>query len=157
MGLLLKSSYCSKSNVCEAPVLQVSHFRGMKKSSLKWLFAKCMKSSYDVGRCFGVIVRRKILTPFNCLSGHESKIKCVVFQITEQIKILHQEKLKPFKIEIAKDDATALKLVSEFEATIYTPAVVCAQSRLAARLGLKCLSVGVMKGPQSLNGYVGNP
>lgn len=58
-------------------------------------------------------------------------------------------------MEIAKDDATALKLVSEFEATIYTPAVVCAQSRLAAHFGLKCLSVGVMKGPQSFNGYVG--
>lgn len=57
---------------------------------------------------------------------------CGFFQITEQIKSLHQEKLQPYRIEIAKDDAAAVKLVSEFEATIYTPAVVCAQSCLVA-------------------------
>eukprot|EP00066_Takifugu_rubripes_P027500 XP_011616766.1 PREDICTED: uncharacterized protein LOC101074536 isoform X1 [Takifugu rubripes] len=44
-------------------------------------------------------------------------------QITEQIKSLHQEKLQPYRIAIAKDDAAAVKLLSEFEATIYTPAV----------------------------------
>ncbi|CAG13016.1 unnamed protein product, partial [Tetraodon nigroviridis] len=51
------------------------------------------------------------------------QLRADALQITEQIKSLHQEKLQPYKIEIAKDDAKALKLVSEFEATIHTPAV----------------------------------
>lgn len=66
------------------------------------------------------------------LSFQFCDIICVVFQITEQIKSLHQEKLQPYKIEIAKDDAKAMKLVSEFEATIYTPAVVGVHSCLVA-------------------------
>ncbi|KAL7388120.1 hypothetical protein ABVT39_007529 [Epinephelus coioides] len=44
-------------------------------------------------------------------------------QITEQIKTLLQEKLQPYKIEIAKDADKAVKLVSEFETSIYTPAM----------------------------------
>ncbi|XP_042339336.1 uncharacterized protein LOC121940690, partial [Plectropomus leopardus] len=44
-------------------------------------------------------------------------------QITEQIKTLLQEKLQPYKIEIARDAAKAAKLVAEFEASIYTPAM----------------------------------
>ncbi|XP_059212986.1 uncharacterized protein LOC131991549 [Centropristis striata] len=43
-------------------------------------------------------------------------------QITEQIKSL-QEKLQLFKMEIAKDAAQAVTLVSEFEASIHTPAM----------------------------------
>lgn len=72
-------------------------------------------------------------------------VNCIVFQITEQIKSLHQEKLQPYKIEIAKDDARALKLVSEFEATIYTPAVVCVQLLLGTYFCLQCLSSGASK------------
>ncbi|TWW68265.1 Actin-57B Precursor [Takifugu flavidus] len=60
----------------------------------------------------------------------KARLQLQVFQlqedalkITEQIKSLHQEKLQPYRIEIAKDDAAAVKLLSEFEATIYTPAV----------------------------------
>lgn len=45
-------------------------------------------------------------------------------QITEQIKTLLQEKLQPYKIEIAKDAAKAVMLVSEFKASIHTPAMV---------------------------------
>ncbi|XP_056284825.1 uncharacterized protein KIAA1755 [Pseudoliparis swirei] len=51
-------------------------------------------------------------------------------QIAEQIKTLLQEKLQPYKIEIAKDAATAAALVSEFEASIHTPAmalILCAE------------------------------
>ncbi|XP_037606562.1 uncharacterized protein LOC119476946 [Sebastes umbrosus] len=44
-------------------------------------------------------------------------------QITEQIKTLLQEKLQPYKIQIAKDAAKAAMLVSEFEASIHTPAM----------------------------------
>ncbi|XP_039982148.1 uncharacterized protein LOC120789485 [Xiphias gladius] len=44
-------------------------------------------------------------------------------QITEQIETLLQEKLQPYKIEIAKDAARAVALVSHFEASIHTPAV----------------------------------
>nr|XP_046228181.1 uncharacterized protein LOC124050094 [Scatophagus argus] len=44
-------------------------------------------------------------------------------QITEQIKTLHQEKLQAYKIEIAKDAAKAAMLVSEFEASVHTPAM----------------------------------
>nr|XP_040015806.1 uncharacterized protein LOC120807635 isoform X2 [Gasterosteus aculeatus aculeatus] len=44
-------------------------------------------------------------------------------QITEQIKTLLQEKLQPYKIEIAKDAARAVMLVSEFEVSIHTPAM----------------------------------
>ncbi|XP_035534960.1 proto-oncogene DBL [Morone saxatilis] len=44
-------------------------------------------------------------------------------QITEQINTLFQEKLQPYKIEIAKDAAKAVLLVSEFEASIHTPAM----------------------------------
>ncbi|XP_018555248.1 puratrophin-1 [Lates calcarifer] len=44
-------------------------------------------------------------------------------QVTEQIEILLQEKLQPYKIEIAKDAAKAAMLVSHFEASIHTPAM----------------------------------
>ncbi|XP_070844132.1 uncharacterized protein [Chaetodon trifascialis] len=44
-------------------------------------------------------------------------------QITEQIKTLLQEKLQSYKIEIAKDAAKAVMLVSEFKASIHTPAM----------------------------------
>ncbi|XP_031722168.1 uncharacterized protein LOC116393742 [Anarrhichthys ocellatus] len=51
-------------------------------------------------------------------------------QITEQIKTLLQEKLQPYKIEIAKDAAEAVMLVSEFQASVHTPAmalILCAE------------------------------
>ena len=53
-------------------------------------------------------------------------MKCVYFcvQITDQIKTLLQEKLQPYKIQIAKDAAKASMLVSEFEASVHTPAMV---------------------------------
>ncbi|XP_037305125.2 uncharacterized protein LOC119194817 [Pungitius pungitius] len=44
-------------------------------------------------------------------------------QITEQIKTLLQEKLQLYKIEIAKDAAEAVMLVSEFEVSIHAPAM----------------------------------
>ncbi|XP_033932068.1 uncharacterized protein [Pseudochaenichthys georgianus] len=44
-------------------------------------------------------------------------------QITEQIKTLLQEKLQPYKIEIAKEAAEAVLLVSRFEAAIHRPAM----------------------------------
>ncbi|KAK1889153.1 Actin-3 [Dissostichus eleginoides] len=44
-------------------------------------------------------------------------------QITEQIKTLLQEKLQPYKIEIAKEAAEAVLLVSRFEASIHRPAM----------------------------------
>ncbi|XP_045915964.1 uncharacterized protein LOC123977384 [Micropterus dolomieu] len=44
-------------------------------------------------------------------------------QITEQIKTFLQDKLDPYKIEIVKDPAKAMMLVSEFEASIHTPAM----------------------------------
>ncbi|XP_078130224.1 uncharacterized protein LOC144533037 isoform X3 [Sander vitreus] len=44
-------------------------------------------------------------------------------QITEQIKTLLEEKLQPYKMEIAKDAAKAVMLVSEFEASIHTHAM----------------------------------
>ncbi|XP_040920128.1 uncharacterized protein LOC121199473 [Toxotes jaculatrix] len=44
-------------------------------------------------------------------------------QITDQIEAFLQEKLQPYKIEIAKDAAKAQMLVSHFEASIHTPAV----------------------------------
>nr|XP_020467174.1 uncharacterized protein LOC109966582 [Monopterus albus] len=42
--------------------------------------------------------------------------------ITEQIETL-QEKLQPYKVEIAKDAAEGVNLVSQFEASIHTPAM----------------------------------
>ncbi|XP_029589824.1 uncharacterized protein LOC115174932 isoform X1 [Salmo trutta] len=44
-------------------------------------------------------------------------------QITEQIKSLQKEKLQPYRIEISKDARRAEMLTSEFEASIYTPAM----------------------------------
>ncbi|KAA8583410.1 hypothetical protein FQN60_015956, partial [Etheostoma spectabile] len=44
-------------------------------------------------------------------------------QITEQIKTLLEEKLQPYKMEIAKDAAKAVMLVSEFKASIHTHAM----------------------------------
>ncbi|XP_044025580.1 uncharacterized protein LOC122863288 isoform X1 [Siniperca chuatsi] len=44
-------------------------------------------------------------------------------QITEQIRTLPEDKLDPYKMEIAKDPATAVTRVSEFEASIHTPAM----------------------------------
>ncbi|CAB1342775.1 unnamed protein product [Coregonus sp. 'balchen'] len=44
-------------------------------------------------------------------------------QIMEQIKSLQKEKLQPYRIEIAKDARRAETLTSEFEASIYTPAM----------------------------------
>ncbi|XP_028460278.1 uncharacterized protein LOC114572744 isoform X2 [Perca flavescens] len=44
-------------------------------------------------------------------------------QITEQIKTLLEEKLQPYKMEIAKDAAKAVMLVSQFEASIHTHAM----------------------------------
>ncbi|XP_054473984.1 uncharacterized protein LOC129106788 [Anoplopoma fimbria] len=51
------------------------------------------------------------------------QLKEDALQITEQIKTLLQEKLQPYKIEIAKDAGRAVMLVSEFEASIHTPAM----------------------------------
>lgn len=45
-------------------------------------------------------------------------------QITEQTDILLQKKLQPYKIEIADEASRAEKLVSEFQTSIHTPAVV---------------------------------
>ncbi|CDQ70039.1 unnamed protein product [Oncorhynchus mykiss] len=44
-------------------------------------------------------------------------------QLTEQIKSLQKEKLQPYRIEISKDARRAEMLTSEFEASIYTPAM----------------------------------
>ncbi|KAF3702527.1 Actin CyI, cytoplasmic Precursor [Channa argus] len=44
-------------------------------------------------------------------------------RITEQIEMLLQSKLQPYNIEIAKDSAKAVTLVSQFEASIHTPAM----------------------------------
>uniref|UniRef100_UPI0037E767F0 guanine nucleotide exchange factor DBS n=1 Tax=Semicossyphus pulcher TaxID=241346 RepID=UPI0037E767F0 len=44
-------------------------------------------------------------------------------QVTEQIRTLFEEKLQPYKIEIAPDATKAAMLVSEFEASIHTPAM----------------------------------
>uniref|UniRef100_A0A674E6Q5 Si:ch211-241j12.3 n=3 Tax=Salmo trutta TaxID=8032 RepID=A0A674E6Q5_SALTR len=44
-------------------------------------------------------------------------------QITEQIKSYQKEKLQPYRIEIAKDARKAETLTSEFEASIYKPAM----------------------------------
>ncbi|KAK5853357.1 hypothetical protein PBY51_007149 [Eleginops maclovinus] len=44
-------------------------------------------------------------------------------QITEQIKTLLEEKLQPYKIEIAKEASQAMMLVSQFEASIHRPAM----------------------------------
>uniref|UniRef100_A0A671TZD3 Si:ch211-241j12.3 n=1 Tax=Sparus aurata TaxID=8175 RepID=A0A671TZD3_SPAAU len=44
-------------------------------------------------------------------------------QITEQIQTLQEDKLQPYKMEIAKDAAGAVMLVSEFEVSIHTPAM----------------------------------
>lgn len=91
---------------------------------------------------------------FILISFQFCEVNCVVFQITEQIKSLHQEKLQPYKIEIAKDDAKAMKLVSEFEATIYTPAVVSVHSCLVAHF----VQTFFQKGPeQVLNCLIGKP
>lgn len=56
---------------------------------------------------------------------------CLVFecvslflQVTEQIERFFQDKLQPYKIEIAKDAAKAVTLTSHFETSIHTPAVV---------------------------------
>lgn len=45
-------------------------------------------------------------------------------QVSEKIETLLQEKIQPFKVEIAKDPTKAVILVSEFEASIHTPAMV---------------------------------
>lgn len=45
-------------------------------------------------------------------------------KITDQIQTLHGERLQPYNLEIAKDGARAMKLVTEFESTIHTPAMV---------------------------------
>ncbi|XP_023144520.2 uncharacterized protein LOC111580836 [Amphiprion ocellaris] len=44
-------------------------------------------------------------------------------QITEKIETLLQEKLQPYKMDIAKDAAKAAMMVSEFETSIHTPAM----------------------------------
>ncbi|XP_029902975.1 uncharacterized protein LOC115356102 isoform X2 [Myripristis murdjan] len=44
-------------------------------------------------------------------------------QITEQIETLLKEKLQPYRLEIAKDAAKAEMSASEFEASVYTPAM----------------------------------
>ncbi|KAF7658369.1 hypothetical protein LDENG_00013510 [Lucifuga dentata] len=44
-------------------------------------------------------------------------------QITGQIETLLLEKLQPYRVEIAKDAATAGKLLSEFEMPVHTPAM----------------------------------
>ena len=54
--------------------------------------------------------------------------ECVSLQITEQILTLQEDKLQPYKMEIAKDAAGAVTLVSEFEASIHTPAMVLTHS-----------------------------
>lgn len=50
--------------------------------------------------------------------------ECVYLQITEQIQTLQEDKLQSYKMEIAKDAAGAVMLVSEFEVSIHTPAMV---------------------------------
>lgn len=45
-------------------------------------------------------------------------------KITDQIQTLHGERLQPYNLEFAKDGARAGKLVTEFESTIHTPAMV---------------------------------
>lgn len=45
-------------------------------------------------------------------------------QITEQIHRLQKEKLQSYRIEIAKDARKAEILTSQFEASIYIPAMV---------------------------------
>lgn len=45
-------------------------------------------------------------------------------QVSEKIETLLREKIQPFKVEIAKDPTKAVILVSEFEASIHTPAMV---------------------------------
>ncbi|XP_013120046.1 uncharacterized protein LOC100698705 isoform X1 [Oreochromis niloticus] len=44
-------------------------------------------------------------------------------QVSEKIETLLREKIRPFKVEIAKDPTKAVILVSEFEASIHTPAM----------------------------------
>ncbi|KAM7394944.1 hypothetical protein PAMA_006604 [Pampus argenteus] len=51
------------------------------------------------------------------------QLREAALQITEQIETLLQEKLQPYKMEIAKDAAKGEKLVSEFETSIETPAM----------------------------------
>ncbi|XP_029318578.1 uncharacterized protein LOC115028846 isoform X2 [Cottoperca gobio] len=56
-------------------------------------------------------------------------------QITERIKTLLEEKLQPYKIEITKDAVKAAMLVSEFEASIHSPAMAlirCAEDVIRA-------------------------
>lgn len=60
----------------------------------------------------------------------KARLQLQVFQlqedallIKEQIKTFLEEKLQPHKIEIAKDSANAVMLVSEFEASVHSPAM----------------------------------
>lgn len=47
-----------------------------------------------------------------------------LMKITDQIQTLHAERLQPYNLEIAKDAAGAVKLVTEFESSVHTPAMV---------------------------------
>lgn len=49
----------------------------------------------------------------------------VYFQIINEIKNLHQEKLQPYKLNIAQNAVEAVKLLCDFEVSIHTPAMVC--------------------------------
>lgn len=52
------------------------------------------------------------------------KCICLLLQITEKIERFFQDKLQSYKIEVAKDAARAEMLMSNFETSIHTPAVV---------------------------------
>ena len=49
----------------------------------------------------------------------------VYFQITNEIKNLHQEEVQPYKLNIAQNAAEAVKLLCDFEISIHAPAMVC--------------------------------
>ncbi len=50
---------------------------------------------------------------------------CSFFQIREQMLALHREKVHPYRIEVAEDAHRAEELRLEFEASVYTHAMVC--------------------------------
>lgn len=63
------------------------------------------------------------MLPFN-LNLSPSGHVCLCLQITEQMERLLQEKLQPYKMEIAKSAAEAVVMVTHFETSIHTPAMV---------------------------------
>lgn len=97
--------------------------QAFSKARLQLQMFQLREDALQASLCFHVLNKPRLPLKFRTASTNQDVFPLCV-QITEQIKTLLQEKLQPYKIEIAKDAARAVMLVSEFEVSIHTPAMV---------------------------------